>query len=85
MKIKFSRHARRQMKWRKIDEHEVREAISNPDRMEDTIKGRKNVFKMIEGRLLKPKLSDFINSAIVSFISHGKRPFIPNIVRYYAR
>jgi hypothetical protein len=53
MKITFSRHARRQMKWRKIDEQEVREAVSNPERMEGTIKGRKNAFKMIGGRLLK--------------------------------
>ena len=41
------------MKWRKIDEQEVREVVSNPERMEDTIKGRKNAFKMIGGRLLK--------------------------------
>lgn len=53
MKITFSRHARRQMKWRKINEREVKSAIDNPDISEDTIKGRKNAFKTIEGRLLK--------------------------------
>lgn len=53
MKIRFSRHARRQMKWRKIGEKQVRDAINNPDKLEDTIKERKNVFKTSEGRLLK--------------------------------
>jgi hypothetical protein len=41
------------MKWRKINEREVKSAIDNPDISEDTIKGRKNAFKTIEGRLLK--------------------------------
>ena len=41
------------MKWRKIKEAEVTETISNPEKLEDAIKGRKNAFKKIEGRLLK--------------------------------
>jgi hypothetical protein len=53
MKIRFSRHARRQMKWRKIAEKEVKEAINNPEKLEDTIKGRKNAYKTTKGRLLK--------------------------------
>jgi hypothetical protein len=53
MKIKFSRHARRQMKWRKVAESEVEEAIRNADKLEDTVKGRKNAFKKVGGRLLK--------------------------------
>jgi hypothetical protein len=53
MKIKFSRHAKRQMKWRKIADEEVKEAINNPDKLEDTIRDRKNAFKTIKGRLLK--------------------------------
>jgi len=53
MKIIFSRHARRQMKWREITERDVREVINNPEKLEDTVKGRKNAFKMIEDRLLK--------------------------------
>ena len=32
---------------------EVGEVISNPDRLEDTIKGRKNAFRLIGQRLLK--------------------------------
>jgi hypothetical protein len=39
MKITFSRHARRQMKWRKITEREVKEVMNHPEKLEDTIKG----------------------------------------------
>ncbi len=53
MKVFFSRHARRQMKWRKISEDEVRAAIDDPAGLMDTIKGRKNAFKMVGGRSLK--------------------------------
>jgi hypothetical protein len=53
MKIFFSRHARRQMKWRKISEDEARSAITEPDSLMDTVKGRKNAFKIIDGRSLK--------------------------------
>lgn len=53
MKIVFSRHARRQMKWRRITEKEVKSSIGNPDRLVDTIKGRKNAFKIFGSRHLK--------------------------------
>ena len=53
MKIIFSRHAKRQMKWRKITEKEVRWVIDKPDILVDTVKGRKNAFKDIKGRQLK--------------------------------
>ena len=53
MKISFSRHARRQMKWRKISENEVRSAVNEPDNLVDTVKGRKNAFKTVGGRPLK--------------------------------
>jgi hypothetical protein len=52
-KMIISRHARKQIKWRRITEEEVREVISNPDRLEDAIKGRKNAFQLIGQRLLK--------------------------------
>ena len=73
MKIKFSRHARRQMKWRKITEKEVKMAINNPDKLEDSIKGRKNAFKTAEGRLLKitykPEDGDVI---VITTIAKGE-------------
>jgi hypothetical protein len=53
MKIKLSRHARRQMKWREIAEEEIKMAIKNPDRWENTTRDRKNAFKIIKDRSLK--------------------------------
>ncbi len=41
------------MKWRSVSESEVLEVIQHADKVEDTVKGRKNAFKMVGGRLLK--------------------------------
>ena len=41
------------MKWRRVSEGEVQEAIHNADKLEDTVKGRKHAFKMVGGRRLK--------------------------------
>lgn len=62
MNIYSSRHAKRQMKWREISEEEVRETILNPEKIEDSIKGRKNAFKHIDQKWLK-----------VTFIEEGNR------------
>jgi hypothetical protein len=51
--MKFSRHARRQMKWRKISEDDIGEVVKKPDYFEYSVQGRINAFKMIQGRLLK--------------------------------
>jgi len=56
MKIIFSRHAKRQMKWRKITGEEVKSAINDPDMLVDTIKGRKNAFKIIGGQAFKDNI-----------------------------
>jgi ABC-type uncharacterized transport system substrate-binding protein len=53
MDIIFSRHAKRQMKWRKITEIEVKSVIDAPDSLMDSVKDRKNAFKMIGDRNLK--------------------------------
>ncbi len=53
MKIYFSRYAKRQMKSRKISESEVEETILNPEKIINSIKGRKNAFKYINERYLK--------------------------------
>jgi len=53
MEILFSRHAKRQMRWRKITEIEVKSVIDEPDTLVDTIQGRKNAFKLIGSRNLK--------------------------------
>jgi hypothetical protein len=53
MSVIISRHARRQMKWRKISEAEVKAAMTDPDIIQDAIKERKNAFKTLDGRLVK--------------------------------
>ena len=53
MEIVFSRYAKRQMKWRGISEEEVKLTLTDFDKMEDSIKGRKNAYKQLPTRLIK--------------------------------
>ena len=53
MEIVFTRHAKRRMKWREINESEVIEVIKSPERIESSIFGRKNAYKNIGVKLLK--------------------------------
>jgi hypothetical protein len=41
------------MKWRKISEADVMTTLENPEKTEDTIKGRKNAYRLIGDRFLK--------------------------------
>ena len=58
------------MKWRKITENEVKLAINEPDSLADTVKRRKNAFKIIGGRNLKItyKEEDGILTAITAMV-----------------
>jgi hypothetical protein len=51
--IIFSRHARRQMKWRRVSEAEVVSVLDAPDRVEQSMDGRINAYKSLGDRLLK--------------------------------
>ena len=53
MEVIFSRHAKRQMKWRGISEEEVKLTLTDFDKVEDSIKGRKNAFKQFSTRSIK--------------------------------
>ena len=53
MAIIFSRHARRQMKWRRVSEAEVVSMLDAPDRVEQSMDGRINAYKSLGDRLLK--------------------------------
>ena len=50
LKVFFSRHARRQMKWRKITENEARLAIDEPDNLEQTVKRTKECLQNRSGQ-----------------------------------
>jgi len=41
------------MKWRKIAKAELEATIADRDMQQDSIKGRKNAFKKLGGRLVK--------------------------------
>ncbi|MBI5750454.1 MAG: DUF4258 domain-containing protein [Nitrospinae bacterium] len=65
MEIYFSRHAKRQMKWREVNEDEIRNTISNPEKIEDSIKGRKNAFKHIAEKWLKVTFKHKSNKIVI--------------------
>ena len=60
------------MKWRRIGEREAQETMANPERVEDTVKGRKNVFKKVDGRLLKiTYLTEKEEAIVITAIAKG--------------
>ena len=63
--IRFDRHAKRRMKWRKISEAEVISVLKEPEKMEPTIYGRINVFKTMGSRYLKVTYKEFENEILV--------------------
>lgn len=50
--IKYTRHAKRRMKWRKISEEEIKLTLAMPDKIEKT-GNRQNIFKTINKKLIK--------------------------------
>ena len=46
------------MKWREITEDEVKNTIVEPEKIEDSIKGRKNAFKHIEEKWIKVTIKE---------------------------
>jgi hypothetical protein len=63
--IKYDRHARRRMKWRRIVEDEVTIIPSSPDKTEQSIKGRINVYKTIGPRYIKVTYKEFSDEILV--------------------
>jgi hypothetical protein len=63
--VRFDRHARRRMKWRRIAEDEVRLALEHPDKREDSLKGRINVYKAIGERYIKVTFREFPEEILV--------------------
>ena len=49
----YGRHARRRMSWRGISREEVESVIRNPERVEPTERGRKNLFRRIGIRYIR--------------------------------
>ena len=51
--IIYGRHARRRMNWRKISREEVESVVRNPERVEPTERGRKNLFGRGDARYIR--------------------------------
>jgi hypothetical protein len=63
--VRFDRHARRRMKWRKISEEEVLDALNRPERIEQSIRGRVNVYKAVGAKHLKVTYREFSEEILV--------------------
>ena len=63
--LRFDRHARRRMKWRRISEEEVTLTLSSPDKTEQSIKGRINVYKTIGTRYIKVTYKEFSDEILI--------------------
>ena len=61
----FSRHAKKQMKWRGITQDEAIETISNYDKIENSINNRKNAYKHIGEKYLKVTFTEELNKVII--------------------
>jgi len=53
MNIIFSRHAKRQMRWRVVSEEEIRIVLDDPLTISESVKGRKNFIGAARERVLK--------------------------------
>jgi hypothetical protein len=72
--IRFDRHARRRMKWRSISEQEIFAAMEKPDRIETSVMGRKNVYKLMGDRNIKVTYRETSGEILViSAVDKGKR------------
>lgn len=70
--LRFDRHARRRMQWRRISEEEVTLTLSSPDKTEQSIKGRINVYKTIGTRYIKVTYKEFSDEIlIISVVDKG--------------
>ena len=56
--IRYDRHARRRMRWRKISEEEVEYIVRDPERIEPTEQGRLNAFGWVGDRYLRVTFRD---------------------------
>jgi len=56
--LRYDRHARRRMKWRKISEQEVEAVLAKPDIMEKAEHGGINALRRLGGRSIKVTYKD---------------------------
>lgn len=61
------------MKWRRITEDEVRSVLEHPDKVEQSIRGRTNVYKRISERYIKVTYREYADRILViSAVNKGE-------------
>jgi len=63
--VEFDRHAKRRMKWRRISQEEVFLTLENPDKIEESVRGRVNAYKSIGERYIKVTYKKFPGKILV--------------------
>ena len=63
--IRFDRHARRRMKWRKISEEDILRVLDAPDKVKKSVKGRMNAYRVIGQRHIKVSFKEFTEEILV--------------------
>lgn len=73
--IKYDRHAKRRMRDRDVIEDEVKSTIEKADFLKQSIKGRMNAFKFINGRYLRVTFKEEPKQMFIITVTIRKRPF----------
>ncbi len=74
--MRFARHAKKRMKEREITEEEVETTIKNPEYMKQSVKGRTNAFRFVEGRFLRVTFKEGDDNFLVITVTKRKKPFM---------
>ena len=75
MRVAYDRHAKRRMQEREVSEEEAEAVMSNPDFSEQSVKGRTNAFKFINGRYLRVTFREESDNVLVITVTIRKKPF----------
>ncbi len=73
--VKYSRHAKRRMSERGVNEEEAALTIDNPELMERSVKDRKNAYRFINGRFLRVTFKENDDHILVITVTIRKRPY----------
>lgn len=73
--IQYDRHARRRMKDRSVNEDETELTLEKPESVENSVKGRLNAFKFVNGRYLRATFKDEPDHILVVTVAVRKKPF----------
>jgi hypothetical protein len=70
---RFSRHARRRMEQRGITQAEVESILSQPDRVEPSVKGRRDDFGSVRGGVARVTFRETAQELVVVTVVRQQR------------